>query len=617
MDGWKRESAGSAVAELGQQQTLERFDAKSPAPGGPAGWRAMEVVLWSALAIGVALRLVYFFAGRSLWIDEARVALNVASRSYAGLLRPLDYDQSAPPLFLWGEKLASQLLGVNDRTFWLLPLFAGIAAMVLFIPLARRFLPGWVGVLAAASFCIAPTLVHYSAVAKPYIGDLTLTLAITVAAYEWVERPSSMLARALPWLGVVAAWASSPSIFTLVGAGGAIVLGSPPDRRRKAVAMGGLWLAAFGAAYLVSYRLTADSHYLHDFWLTRFLTPGPRFIDGLAGSRREVLTAFSAGLYYPATAGLVAPGWFVEGQRYGTWLLAVVIVVGIVALVRTRARWEAILLFGPLLLLGAASGAGQYPISSRLVLFVVPAIYLGTAAGIAWLLERLPPTSSRLAGRSVVALLFGAELLMMGRYLAHSASVENVRDLVAVLDRARGGPQTVYVGAGALPAWAFYTTNWARPDSARLARYAALGASDGPAFENAASRGRVAPGEGWDFRLNEGRRTVLLGVPAGVWRRPKIPDLGPVDQGWVENETGRIIRATGCRNDVWVLGSHTERPDTLLLEGLSAAGGRVTFQSMGRSSGLTRFDFGGHCSPQAQQQLRQQLRTTEAQKHKE
>src|SRR5207244_2845693 len=135
--------------------------------------------------------------------------------------------------------------------------------------------------------------------------------------------------------------------------------------RRKAVAMVGLWLAAFLAAYLVSYRLTAHSHYLHDYWVGRFLTPGPGFIERLASSRREVLTALSAGLYYPATAGPLPPGWFVEGQRYATWLLAVVMVVGIAALVRTRARWEAMLLFGPLLLLGAASGAGQYPVSSR------------------------------------------------------------------------------------------------------------------------------------------------------------------------------------------------------------------------------------------------------------
>jgi len=560
--------------------------------------QAMGTVLWGALALGVILRVAYFFSGRSLWIDEARLALNVATRSYADLLRPLDYDQAAPPLFLWGEKLATQLFGVNDRAFWVLPLVAGLAAMVLFVPLARRYLPGWIGVLAAASFCISPTLVHFSATAKPYIGDLALALAITVGAYQWVERPSSRLARALPWIGVVAAWASSASLFTLLGVGGAIVLGSPSDRRSKALGMVGLWLAAFLAAYLVSYRLTAHSQYLHSYWATRFLTPGPHFLDRLAGSRRDVLTAASAGLYYPATAGPETPDWFVEGQRYGTWLIALVMVAGIVALVRARARWEAVLLFGPLLLLTGAAGVGQYPISSRLVLFLMPTILLSVAAAVAWVLALLPARSRRLAGRGLVGLLFGAQLLMMARYLAYCPSVENIRDQVALLDRARSGSQVVYVGAGALPAWAFYTTDWARPDSARLARYARLGASDGPAFENGASRGRVAPGEGWNLRLHEGRRTVLLGVPAGVWQRPKIPGWGRVDTGWIENETGRVIRASGCRDQAWVLVSHTDRPDALLLTGMSDGGGRVAFQSMGRSSSLTRFDFSEACGRQ-------------------
>ena len=59
-----------------------------------------------ALALGVAVRAVDYLNCRSLGLDEARLAVNVASRSFLGLLQPLDLDQSAPPLFLWGERLA-------------------------------------------------------------------------------------------------------------------------------------------------------------------------------------------------------------------------------------------------------------------------------------------------------------------------------------------------------------------------------------------------------------------------------------------------------------------------------------------------------------------------------
>jgi hypothetical protein len=59
----------------------------------------VRAVFAAALALGVAVRAVDFLnCGRSP--DEARLAVNVASRSWPGLLQPLDLDQTAPPLFL-------------------------------------------------------------------------------------------------------------------------------------------------------------------------------------------------------------------------------------------------------------------------------------------------------------------------------------------------------------------------------------------------------------------------------------------------------------------------------------------------------------------------------------
>jgi hypothetical protein len=164
--------------------------------------------------------------------------------------------------------------------------------------------------------------------------------------------------------------------------------------------------------------------------------------------------------------------------------------------------------------------------------------------------------------------------------------------MVSVLDQSRDVPQIVYVHAGALPGWALYTTDWTHPDTARLARYATLGASYGPAFENASSRGRVAPGEGWQLRFTNGRRVELLGVPGGVWRRPHVPRVGRVDVGWVANEVNRIRRAARCQGGVWVLLSHANAQDRLLLAGLEEARGQVTYRTTGLVASLTRFDFG-------------------------
>jgi 4-amino-4-deoxy-L-arabinose transferase-like glycosyltransferase len=560
--------------------------------------QAKALVLAAAFAVGVALRLAYFFSGRSLWIDEARVALNIASRNYPDLLLPLDYDQAAPPFFLWLEKAAIQLFGVNERAYWLLPLACGIGAMVLFLPLARRWLPGWSGVLAAAALCVAPTLMHYSAVAKPYMADLTVALAIIAATYAWIERPESRAARALPWIGALGAWASTPAVFTLAAAGVALVLAAPPERRRSAVSVGAVWGASFLAAYGLAYRGSAHSEYLHQFWDHAFIIPWhAHFLAHLAFIRREVLTALSVGLHDPATSGGQIPEWFILGQRYGSLLLVLIGAPGMIAWARRRPRWESVLVFGPLALLLAAAAVGVYPASSRLVMFLVPAVYLAVAAGTVFWLGFLRGRIRRYAARSVIGVVFAAELFMSVRYLIRCPTIENVRDMVDVLDRSGDVPQIVYVHAGALPAWALYTTDWDHPDRGRLALYAALGASNGPAFENAASRGRVAPGEGWDLRFSDGRRREVFGIPAGVWKRARLPGAGRVDVGWVENEVDRIERAGRCQGGAWVLLSHADRQDALLLRGLAESGGRERFRMTGLVASLTRFEFGRPSGP--------------------
>jgi hypothetical protein len=68
-------------------------------------WRWM----WPVLILGLGLRLAQY-AGRSLWLDEALLALNIIHRPIGGLFRVLDYHQGAPLGFLLLEKMATKLV---------------------------------------------------------------------------------------------------------------------------------------------------------------------------------------------------------------------------------------------------------------------------------------------------------------------------------------------------------------------------------------------------------------------------------------------------------------------------------------------------------------------------
>jgi hypothetical protein len=78
--------------------------------------------------LGTGIRLHEFLNDRTLWLDEARLALNVVNRSYLQLLQPLDYDQGAPIAFLFFERLIIQLLGNNEHNLRRLPFIASIAS---------------------------------------------------------------------------------------------------------------------------------------------------------------------------------------------------------------------------------------------------------------------------------------------------------------------------------------------------------------------------------------------------------------------------------------------------------------------------------------------------------
>ena len=66
-------------------------------------WERIAIAI--LLVLGVVLRIRQYLAGRSLWVDEAMLALNIVNRGFAGMFMPLDYDQGAPIGFLLVEKI--------------------------------------------------------------------------------------------------------------------------------------------------------------------------------------------------------------------------------------------------------------------------------------------------------------------------------------------------------------------------------------------------------------------------------------------------------------------------------------------------------------------------------
>lgn len=507
-----------------------------------------------AIVAGTALRVVEFARDRPLWLDEAMLALNVAGRSIGQLAQPLDYDQSAPLLYLWVERLAVSLGGVSERTLRLLPFVAGVGLLAAIWVVARRLAGPTAAAIATLLAALSVTLVTFSAEAKQYGVDPLVTLLAVWLAVRVRDVPANagrwgQLAAG----GVGCLLASQPALFTLGGVLLALVADADVRRsdrfRRRLAAIAVLWGVAFVALYLGVYRTTAQSAYMHRFWEGTFLDL--RAPDLALRFRLFAMAAFVAPT--PAASTTVPPT-----------LLALAWVAGVTVLWR-RHRFAAIVVSVPLALAAAASSVGMYPVIDRLFLFVAPLTLIVAGALVAGAIDLVAPP------RRVVALAAACAAIVLSVAVTHARRLANPvfygvgKQVVADVDSmSRGEP--VYIAARSFPLWVFYTTDWRAPDAARLRWAASIGGAGGPAHNNAPSRGRVRSTDGDSLVRRYRGRTEIVGLPTGrqylTSTRTLNPRLSPKeyalplepDSGWAEREVTRM--AAVARPRLWVFGSH-------------------------------------------------------------
>ena len=522
---------------------------QAPAPSDAAGPR---LALATALGLGVLLPAVLFFARPSLLLDEARLALNIGARSWVGLTHPLDYDQTAPLLFLWAEKLVTRLGGVNEYTLRAVPFAAAVAMPVLVWLVARRLIGGGGAVMATALAAVSPLVLQYCRQVKPYTLDAVVALALLWLGLDWLGAPKErrQVGR-LAVASMVAPWLSVASAFSLAGML-AVVATEPRLRRpswRVLALLALLSGGSFALAYAWIYRPAANNPYMAQFWHTSLLSIGQAgFLARLWQGTRELFwQTFVGGTTEPGAPPLL--------DQLANPVAAILLVLWLLGLRRT-AQWagprQCLLVVAPLLAAVGASAAGKYPMAARTMLFAVPALVLGIGAGWRALAHGAAPRVRPLVGAVGATCLLGPPVPLDVSLLRQRHAYENVREAVQEYERHRAPGESIYVFAAALPAWTFYTTDWHHPDEVRLARMARLASSGGPAFENARPRTHAIGMEGDSLNYALGNVHEIIGLYHGAQGRSAAPVAQMwADTNWTANEARRIRDAAAP--SVWVL----------------------------------------------------------------
>jgi hypothetical protein len=389
-------------------------------------------------------------------------------------------------------------------------------------------------------------------------------------------------------LGFVAIWFAPSAVFVLAAGLGAILLVGDLDwsgRRRAGAQALVCWGISLAVAYVAVYGPSSNAPYLRRYWSSAFLIPGRE------GVLLDTAVALRSVLWSPVFrdrfSGSHAPGSIalIAGMSL---VLALTLALGARRLARhTPVPAMALVLLPPALML-LASIAGIYPISGRTSVFFVPILIILLAAGV--------DEASRLAVRKAVAaaiVLTPALLLLLVtlREFLNPDPRENVRPLVALLQQHRHPGEPVYIFAGAIPAWAFYTTNWRSPDRERLDFLRTIASSGGPAFENASGAVRRSEGEPETLGYHGPGGSELYGRPTGLEATVFRFTKARPDSGWSESEARRIRAA--ATSGIWLLFAHFHGPEGELLREIEAVGGRPTFEDKRNGAALIRYDFAG------------------------
>ncbi|MCC6155108.1 MAG: glycosyltransferase family 39 protein [Candidatus Hydrogenedentes bacterium] len=316
--------------------------------------------------VAIALRLVEYLHNKAIWLDEAHLALNILKRDYAGLTQRLDFGQGAPLFFLWGERLAANLLGPSEYALRLLPLLASIAACILVYFFFRRMLSAQGFLIALAVFAISVPSIRYAAEVKAYATDIAVAIALYLLLVPGADEkrvPNDLTARraiVLTIVGALSVWCAFPALFVLTGIGAVFVLrGTVKRNTRQAVTWASVlavWLFSIVSNYSLMLRYNAENAEVRTWWLDRFMPLPPTSISDFYWFVRTFFEVFSEPI------GLVAAGlgalFFLVGA-YAIW---------------NQDRWRLAVIVAPIGAALLASGMQVYPFMGRFLLFAAPLV---------------------------------------------------------------------------------------------------------------------------------------------------------------------------------------------------------------------------------------------------
>lgn len=242
-----------------------------------AGATRLTRLLSLFVILGLFARVVRYYLCFPLWDDESFLCVNLIDRSFADLLKPLDYHQVAPILFLWIERASVRLMGFSEYSLRVVPLICSLASLFLFRRIAEKLLSGTSALFAFAVFAVSYPGIRYAAEAKPYGIDTFASVLCLSLVLKWCQDREIRWLCSLILITPLLLGVSYPAVFAVGGF--SLVVGAALWHTKGTRSEWLIWLnwnAVIAVSFLFWFSTVgrvqsgAEGEFMGDYWKSSF-----------------------------------------------------------------------------------------------------------------------------------------------------------------------------------------------------------------------------------------------------------------------------------------------------------------------------------------------------------
>lgn len=400
----------------------------------------LNILLALIIVLGVVARFYFYWADRSLFIDEAMHAVSLLSRSYEELLHPYVYNVARPIGYSLLIKFITLIISTSEYSLRLIPMLSGIASIFLFLCLLKKIGGKLFITIGMLFFCFNGYLIIYSSEFKHYSVELFFALLMTLI-YLWYVESKTDVKRLVIFtgIGLVSIFMTYATMFVLAGI---LAIELFENRKRTNWKIFGPFLGIYlflGAAIMINY-----------FLFIRFFTVDQYYFENFSNWYPNIFILTKENYFHLVrfwTDLLKNPGYF-----QFPLMMTVLYLLGYKECKRRNLVIARLCIF-PIIAALIAATCGKYSFHGRLLLFYVPFLIILISLGMIRLIQSKNYLVKCVGG--IIVLLVISRMLIDGGK-TYPFSYQEIKPVLEYIQEHKEAGDTLFISCGAKPAVQYY-----------------------------------------------------------------------------------------------------------------------------------------------------------------